>query len=134
MKFFVAEPRLRRPALSNNGKHFAGVDWLAFVGEDALDGAALGRADFVLHLHGFDNEKTLAGLDVLSSLGEQTHDFTWHGCNDLLAAFGFDTTVAASAPCAWINDFGDEFARSSVKLEFAVQGRRHSDFEGLAVK
>jgi len=87
-----------------------------------------------LHLHGLDNEKTLAGLDVLSSLDEQTHDFTWHGCNDLLAAFGFGTTVAASAPCAWINDFGEEFARSGVKLQFAVRGRRHSDFEGLAVK
>ncbi len=134
MKFFVAEPRLRRPALSNNGKRFAGVDWLAFPGEDALDGATLGRADFVLHLHGFDNQKTLAGFDVVSCFDQKADDFTRHRRDDLLAAFGFDVAVAAATPSARIDDFGGEFLRAGVKLQFAVRSRRHADFEGLAVK
>src|SRR5229473_6396919 len=120
MKFFVAEPRLRRPALSNNGKHFAGVDWLAFPGEDALDGAALGRADFVLHLHGFDNEKALAGFDAVSRLDEEAHDFTGHGRNNLLAPFGFDVAVASAAPGARIDNFGGEFLPAGLEFQFAV--------------
>src|SRR5260370_33045490 len=118
MKFFVAEPRLRRPALSNNGKRFAGVDWLAFPGEDALDGATLGRADFVLHLHGFDNQKALSGFDVVSCFHEETHDFTRHGRHDLLTAFGFDVAVAAAAPGAGIGDLGGEFPRASLELRY----------------
>src|SRR5712664_2542556 len=134
MKFFVAEPRLRRLASSNNRKHFVSVDGLAFFGENALDGAALGRADFVLHLHGFDNQKALASLDVVSCFDEKADDFTRHRRDDLLAAFGFDVAVAAAAPGARIDDFGGEFLRAGVKLQFAVRRLRYAYFEGLTVK
>src|SRR6266849_4939119 len=134
MKFFVAEPRLRRLASSNNRKHFASVDGLAFFGENALEGAALGRADFVLHLHGFDNQKALSGFDVVSCFHEETHDFTRHGRHDLLTAFGFGVAVAAAAPGARIDDFGGKFPRAGLEFQFAVRRRRHADFEGLAFK
>src|SRR5258708_27242186 len=123
MKFFVAEPRLRRPALSNNGKHFAGVDWLAFPGEDALDGAALGRADFVLHLHGFDNQKALAGFDVVSCFDEKTDDFTRHRRDDLLAAFGFDVAVAAGTPSAGSQGLRGGLLAGGREVSFSRQRR-----------
>jgi hypothetical protein len=37
-------------------KYFPGVDVLPFLDEQALDFSALGRADFVLHFHGFDDQ------------------------------------------------------------------------------
>src|ERR1700690_2962897 len=43
-------------------KHFSGVDVLPFLDKQALDFAALGRADFVLHFHCFDNEQALPGF------------------------------------------------------------------------
>src|SRR5712692_5400801 len=129
MKFFVAEPGQRRPASSNNSKHLAGVDGLVFSGQDTLDGAALGRADFVLHLHGFDNQKALASFDVVSCFDEKTDDFTRHRRDDLLAAFGFDVAVAAATPGARIDDFGSEILRAGVKLQLAVRGRHYADFE-----
>src|SRR5260370_29328465 len=134
MKFFLAQPIQRRLASSNNGKHFAGVDGLAFFGENALDDAALGRAYFVLDVHGFYNDEALAGFDVVSCFDEKTDDFTRHRRDDLLAAFGFDVAVAAATPGARIDDFGSELLRAGVKLQFAVRGRHYAYFEGLAVK
>jgi len=106
-------------ALVNPGEGFAGVDGLAFLGHNAFDGAALGRADFVLHFHGFDNQQALAGFHVVSCFDEKTHDFAGHGGNDLLAAFGFDAAVAATAPGARIDDFGGEFLRAGLEFQFA---------------
>src|SRR5213594_3508866 len=120
--------------LRDDAEDFAAVDGLAFLGQNAFDGAALWRADFVLHLHGFDNQKALAGFDAVSCFDEKTHDFARHGRHDLLATFGFDVAVATAAPGARIDDFGREFLRAGLQYQFAVRTRRHGDFEGLAVE
>src|SRR5258707_10676238 len=65
---------------------------------------------------------------------EKAHDFTWHGRNDLLAAFGLDAAVAAAAPGTRIDDFSSEFLRAGLQLQLAVRRWRHVDFEGLTVK
>ena len=41
--------------LGDDAEDFASVDGLACLGQNAFHRAALGRADFVLHLHGFNN-------------------------------------------------------------------------------
>src|SRR4029077_17751108 len=104
--------------LVNPSEDFTSVDGLAFLSKDALDGAALGRADFVLHLHGFDDQETLASFDVVSCFDEETHDFARHGRYDLLAAFGLDVAGAAAAPGASVDDFGGEFPRAGLEFQF----------------
>src|SRR5690348_7913161 len=79
-----------RRSSRNYTKSFAGVDGLAFLGQDALDRTILGRTNFVLHFHGFDNEQALAGFDMVSFFDKKTHHFAGHGRKNLLSAFGFD--------------------------------------------
>ena len=62
-----------------------------------------------MHLHGFYYEQTLAGFYFVSCLDEQPHYFPWHGGDDLLAPFGFQSAVTPAAPGARIENFGDEF-------------------------
>src|SRR5712664_691886 len=134
MKFFLAEHIQRPLASSNDGKHFAGVDGLAFFGENALDDAALGRANFVLHLHGFDDEESLPRFHAVAGFHEQTHDFPRHGRDNLLAAFRFDVAVAATAPGARIDDSGAELVRTGLEFQFPIGSRGHPNFIGLTVQ
>src|SRR5258708_39903987 len=61
-------------------------------------------------------------------------DLTGYGRNDLLTAFGFDVGVATAAPGARMDDFGSEFTRAGLELQFAVGRWRHADFKGLPIK
>jgi len=102
--------------LRDDAEDIAGVDGLAFSREYALDDAALRRANFVLHLHSFDDQKPLAGFDMVPCLDEKTHNLARHGGYDLLAAFSFDVAVVAAAPGARINYIGSIFLRAGLKL------------------
>src|SRR5437016_3538410 len=123
-----------RRSSRNYTKSFAGVDGLAFLGQDPLNRAAFGRANFVLHFHGFDNEQALAGFDMFSFFDEKAHHFAGHRRKDLLPALGFDAAVAAAAPGARIDDLGDEVLPAGLKFQFAVRRRRYGDFKGLAAQ
>ena len=100
----------------NDAQSFAGVDGLAFFGEEAFHRACFWRADFVLHFHGFDDEKTLAGFDGVTGLDEEANDLPRHGGEDLLAAFEFGVSVAAAAPGARVEDFSGEFVKAGVNF------------------
>jgi len=112
----------------------AGGDGLTFGDEDALDGAGLGGADFVLHLHGFDDEQALTGFDFVASGDENANDFAGHGRGDLLSAFGFKDAAALAAPDARVlNDHGEFFA-VGLDVEPATRFGLDANFEGLAVE
>lgn len=99
---------------------------------EALERAGLGRANFVLHFHGFHDEEPLTGFDFFAGLDEDADDFAGHGSYDLLAAFEIEGAAATATPRAGIGDFGGEFLQIRLKLE-ETAGRLHDvDFEGLA--
>ena len=95
---------------------------MIFFGEQALDSATFGRANLILHFHGFDDQQALARFDYVAHMREETNDFPGHGRDDLLAALGFDGAVTASVPGARIDHLGDEFAVSGLQREGAVAG------------
>jgi len=100
----------------------------------ALDGAAFRRANFVLHFHGFDNQEALAGFDFVSRLDEEADDFTGHGGDDLLAALGFEGTMAPAAPGPRIGNLGGELLHGSLEREQTVWRPRDADFVRLAIE
>jgi hypothetical protein len=118
----------------NDAEHFTGVDRLAFYDVKALDRAAFWRANFVLHFHGFDNQKALARFDLVSCLDEDTHDLARHGSEDLLAAFGFECAVPTAAPGAGIDNFGGEFLETCLQLEDPVGRLRDVNFVASAIE
>ena len=113
---------------------FAGIDGLAFFGEEFFDLSAFGRANFILHFHGFDDEQALTGFDEVALLDEQANHFTGHGCGDLLAAFGFDGAMTATAPGARVGHFGVILGKASVKGECAVGTGCNADLMRIAVQ
>jgi len=120
--------------LVDPGQDLAGVDGLALFGLEALDRAGLGGAHFVLHFHGLHDEDALARLDFVSGFDQQAHYLTGHGRDDLLAALGFDVSVAAAAPGARIGDLRGELVIGGLQGEPAIRLRGDSNLVGLAVE
>jgi hypothetical protein len=123
-----------REGLVDPGEDVAGVDGVAFAGEELFDGAGFGGFYFVLHFHGFDDEEALAGFDFVAGFNEKADDFAGHGGEDLLAAFGFGGALFASAPRARVGDFGFELVRAVLNGEGAVGIRGDADFVRFAVE
>ena len=116
------------------GQNFAGVDCLTFLHQQSLDHAGFRRANFVLHFHGFHNQKTLADFDGFAGFHENANNFSGHGRDDLLAAFGFDRAMAAAAPGAGIDDLGNEFFATGLQRQRSVWRRRDANFVRLTAK
>lgn len=55
--------------LADNSHYVAGFDAMAIGNVDGLDGAGNGRADFVLHLHGFKQHEGVAFFHGVANLG-----------------------------------------------------------------
>ncbi len=95
---------------------------------------SFGRADFVLHFHGFDDEEPLAGFDGIAGFDEQANNFAGHRGDDLLAAFDFEGAVTATAPGAGIDDLGGEFFEAGLQGERSAGRRSDANFVRLAAK
>src|SRR5262249_52389446 len=104
-------------------QNFAGVHRLAFRRAEFFDPAALGRADFVLHFHRFDDHKTLACFDRVTLPDEQTHHLARHGSRNLLGPFRLERTVPAATPGARVGNLGMILADTSVQGERTVGPR-----------
>ena len=75
--------------LFDHDQHAAGLDRRAFGDRDVLDPAGLRRAQFVLHLHSFDDDDRLAGGDFVTRRHENA-----------TTRPGIGATIAC-APSAW---------------------------------
>jgi hypothetical protein len=118
----------------DHAQNVTGIDRLAFLGDKPLDCAGLGRTDFILHLHGLHDEDALAGLHLVTCIHEQANHFSGHRGSDLLAAFGFDVTVAAAPPRARVNDFSDEFFLTGLQDQRSVGLGRDVNSIGFAIE
>jgi len=116
--------------LVDDGENFSRIHGLPFGDEQAFDFSGLRRTDFILHFHGFDDEQTLAGLDDITGFYQDAHDFSRHGRNHLLAAFGFGCAAAPSPPLPGINDFGAELFAARMDPQTRT-GFFDAHFEGL---
>lgn len=118
----------------NDAEHFTGVDGLAFFGVKILDCATFRRANFVLHLHRFDNEEALAGFDFISYLDEEAHHLAGHRSDDLLAALGFPGAMPTTLPGTRIRNLRGEFLHPGLECEHAVWRHHNMNFVRLAIE
>ena len=64
----------------------AGLDRLAFADEDFAHAPGASRTQLVFHLHRFDDDETLARLDVITGFDEDADDLARHRRDDPLRA------------------------------------------------
>ena len=57
----------------------AGIDCSAFLDSDRQYAPSFGGADFVLHLHGFDDGDSLPCGHLIAFVHQHAHDLTGHG-------------------------------------------------------
>jgi hypothetical protein len=112
----------------NDAEHLARVHGLTFLDVQPLDGAAFGRANFILHFHSFDNEQALASFNGVTRLDENADDLAGHGSEHLLAAFGFERAMAPAAPRAGIEHLGGKFLQAGLEFEYSIRRRRDANF------
>jgi hypothetical protein len=118
----------------NPGEDFAGVYGLAFFGQEAFDLSTFGRANFILHFHGFDDEESLSGFDGFTRGHQNANNFARHGRENFLAAFDFDGALPATAPGAGVDHLSGKFVGAALHFDRAIQGSREVNFEGLATE
>src|SRR5574340_737200 len=83
------------PDLLDFHQGFVGRDAVALLDMDADHDAADRRLDLVFHLHGFDDQHAVTGLDLVSDLDLDVDDGAGHG-GRYAALMG-----GARALCAW---------------------------------
>lgn len=104
--------------LRDHSEGFPRVDCLALFDQQPLDHARFRRANFILHLHRFDNEQSLPGLDAFTRSHQEPNDFPRHWCDHLLAACCFERSAAVPSPLPRV-------ANGSAKL---APGHMHTQF------
>ena len=68
-------------------EHLVGVDGRSFRNPELNDAAGLWRLDFILHLHRFYNDDTLAQHYFITCAKQHSHDSSGHGRDKVLAPF-----------------------------------------------
>src|SRR4029077_17849446 len=95
------------PASFDDRQHVAGVHRRAWDRRYLFHHSLFWRLDFVLHLHGFDYDDTLSGLDLGILRNQHAHYASWHGRHDLpgtLLGAGSFLTRAQRARIAQLDD------------------------------
>jgi hypothetical protein len=110
------------------------MDSFAFLGGQSLDRPRFRRADFVLHLHGFDDQEALTRFHMLTRRYQHTYNFSSHGRSNLLAPREIDFSPAASAPGAGVLNIHAIFASASVQQEESVCKRFHTHLERTPIQ
>lgn len=85
-------------------KDFAGVHVFTSHRRQRYYAPGLGRLHLILHLHRLHHHKSLAGGHHFALRDQYADDFSRHGGDDVLAAFGL-TMVSLPAPAARVQNF-----------------------------
>src|SRR6516225_2222875 len=126
------EPSVRTCAqLLDDGEDVSGVHVGTGGDDDLADDAFSWGLDFVLHLHGFDDQDTLAGLDFGAFRNQKTEDLARHGSDELARAFAV-VGAGAAAQRTRIAQFDTVAARADPEMEICCAALA-LDFVGLAI-